>query len=95
MTDGEWMSAITELADRPKPSIAAAPASAQTAEKVWRLAQFVGRLSGKVSPVLREHGIGAVIRRTWIHAMGIGQLLSWEIRRWRLQQRVSAHRGRP
>lgn len=94
VTDGEWMSAISALAARPRPALAVPAGGAEAAEKVVRLAQFIGRLGGKVSPVFREHGLRTVIHRTWVHAMNFGQLLSWEIRRWRLQQRVSAQRGR-
>lgn len=94
VTDGEWMSAISALAARPGPAMAPPAGGTEAAEKVVRLAQFIGRLSGKVSPVFREHGLSTVLRRTWVHAMNFGQLLSWEIRRRRLEQRISAQRGR-
>jgi glycosyltransferase involved in cell wall biosynthesis len=94
VTDGEWMNAIGALAARPRPAIAAPSRRADGAAKAVRLAQFIGRLSGKVAPVFREHGLSTVMRRTWVHTQNFGQLLSWEIRRWRLQQRVSAQRGK-
>ena len=93
VTDTEWMDAITALAKRAKPAVVAGGGGA-SADKVVGLARFVGRLSTKVAPVFREHGVSTVMRRTWRHFMGIGQLVSWEINRWRLQQRVNAHRGR-
>ena len=93
VTDAEWMSAIEMLAARP-PAVGAAGAAAPSADKVIGLARFAGRLATKVAPVFREHGAGTVLRRSWAHVMNFGQLLSWEVYRWRLQQRVSAQRGR-
>lgn len=93
VTDGEWMRAITPLAARARPA-AAASAGAPSADKVVGLARFIGRLSTKVAPVFREHGFAVVVNRIWRHVVGFGHLLSWEIHRWRLQQRVSAQRGR-
>lgn len=93
VTDTEWLEAIATLAGRAKPASAPAANGAAT-EKVVGLARFIGRLSSKVAPVFREHGIATVWRRTWRHIIGVGQLVSWEIHRWRLQQRVSAQRGR-
>jgi len=95
LTDGEWMSAISAIASRTRPARASPAGGGDGADKVVRLAQFVRRLSGKVAPVFREHGLSSVLRRTWVHTLNFGQLLSWEIRRRRLQQRVSAQRGRP
>jgi hypothetical protein len=95
VTDGEWMSAIEQLAARPRPApSAAAGDAARAGETLVGLARFGGRLSSKIGPVLRQHGPGEAARRTWAHLIGIGQLLSWEIQRWRLQRHVSAQRGR-
>jgi glycosyltransferase involved in cell wall biosynthesis len=92
ITDGEWMKSITQLAERARPLAPTTPAALEGAKKAWRLAQFVGRLGSKVSPVFREHGVGTVMRRTWVHVLNLGQMMSWEIRRRRLEQRVSAQR---
>ena len=93
-TDGEWMDAISTAAARARP-VAVAAAGNASAEKVVGLARFVGRLGTKIGPVFREHGLGTVLKRMWTHTIGFGQLLSWEVHRWRLQQRTSAHRERP
>jgi glycosyltransferase involved in cell wall biosynthesis len=94
VTDGEWMGAIGPLAARPRPAATAASGAALPGEKLVGLARFGGRLSTKIMPVLRQHGAGEVIRRTLAHIGGIGQLLQWEVQRWRLQRHVSAQRGR-
>ena len=90
------MESIGALASRPRPVAAGAGALpvAPPAEKLVGLARFVARLGSKVGPVFREHGLGTVVRRTWAHVINFRQLLAWEIHRWRLQQRVSAQRGR-
>jgi glycosyltransferase involved in cell wall biosynthesis len=92
-TDDEWIDAISTAAARARPVSVAAGGSA-SAEKVVGLARFVGRLGTKIGPVFREHGLGTVLKRTWRHTIGFAQLLSWEVHRWRLQQRISAQRGR-
>lgn len=92
VTDDAWMTALAALAGRAKR--VSVPAGGASAETAVGLARFVARLSTKVAPVFREHGLATVLRRTWRHATGLGQLVSWEIHRWRLQQRVSAQRGR-
>jgi glycosyltransferase involved in cell wall biosynthesis len=96
VTDGEWFSAIAALASRPKPATEAAVATAgrPAVDKAVGMVRFAGRLGTKVIPVLREHGIATLLRRTWIHITGFQQWLSWELHLWRLQQRVSAQRGR-
>lgn len=93
VTDGEWMDALALLAGRARP-LATPPVGSATADTAAGFARFVGRLSTKVAPVFREHGLGTVMRRTWRHAIGLGELVSWEIHRRRLQQRVGAQRGR-
>ncbi len=93
-TDTEWMDAISTAGAQARPVPVAAGGNA-SAEKVVGLARFVGRLGTKIGPVLREHGLSTVLKRTWRHTIGIGQLLSWEVHRWRLQQRTSAQRERP
>ena len=87
------MEAISTVAAKARPVTVAAGGNA-SAEKVVGLARFVGRLGTKVGPVFREHGLGTVLKRTWRHTIGFAQLLSWEVHRWRLQQRISAQRGR-
>lgn len=97
LTDDEWMSAIARLDALPKAKAAVAAGvgeAARSAEKMIGLARFGGRLSTKIGPVLRQHGAGEVLRRIWIHVIGFGQLLSWELQRWRLQRQISAQRGR-
>jgi glycosyltransferase involved in cell wall biosynthesis len=95
VTDGEWWSTIRELAARPRAvPAAAAPAGRPAADKALGVARLAGRLATKVVPVLREHGIATALRRTWVHLVGFTHWLSWELHLWRLQQRVSAHRGR-
>ncbi|HYB96946.1 MAG TPA: glycosyltransferase [Vicinamibacterales bacterium] len=96
VTDGDWLRAIGTVCARPAAVAvpATAPAGVASAEKLVGLARFAARLGGKVGPVLREHGLGAVLQRGWAHLVGFGQLVSWELQRRRLQQRVSAQRGR-
>ena len=96
VTDGEWLAAIAALASRPKPAAtpAAAAAGLPAVDKAVGMARFAGRLGAKVIPVLREHGIATTLRRTGIHLIGFTRWLSWELHLWRLQQRVSAQRGR-
>ncbi|MEX2269861.1 MAG: glycosyltransferase [Vicinamibacterales bacterium] len=95
VTDGEWLSAIEEYAARPcAVPVTPAPAGHPAVDKAFGVARFAGRLGTKVIPVLREHGVATTVRRAWRHGVGFGQWLSWELHLWRLQQRVSAQRGR-
>jgi glycosyltransferase involved in cell wall biosynthesis len=93
ITDGAWIEAIERLG-APRTSAAPIGTAAVPGEKLVGLARFGGRLSTKIGPVLRAHGPGEVVRRIWVHLVGFGQLLTWEIQRWRLQRHVNAHRGR-
>jgi hypothetical protein len=56
--------------------------------------RHAAQLSEKLGPVVRSHGVAESGRRAWRHLMGYGQLMSWEISRWRLQQRVGNQRSR-
>lgn len=93
ITDTAWMGAIAGLAGRARP-VAGATGRGAPVEKIVGVARFVGRLTTKVAPVFREHGLATVLWRVWRHIIGFGQLWSWEIRCWRLQQRINAQRGR-
>lgn len=95
VTDGEWMQSIQALAAKPRSASTQIPASAapRSAEKMVGLARFVGRLSGKVGPVLREHGPGVVLQRTWRHVVGLGQFAAWTRKRRRLERRIASHRA--
>lgn len=100
ITDDEWMSLIAPLAAiRGQASVVtglarATPATVRPVATAFGVVRHAVQLSTKVGPVLRSHGVGATTRRVWMHLMGFGQLLSWEISRWRLQHRVGSHRGR-
>ena len=94
VTDREWMDGISAAVAQARP-VPVVTGGNTAAEKLVGLARFAGRLGKKIGPVFREHGLSTVLQRTWRHAIGFGQFLSWEFHRWRLQQRTSAHRERP
>lgn len=98
ITDDQWMSRVVPLAA----SRASVPAAAQTTSSsgprplatAVGVAKYAARLSTKVGPVFRAHGMGSLLKRVRSHVAGFGQVLAWEISRWRLQQRISRQRGR-
>ncbi len=102
VTDNAWIAQIAPLAARR----AAAPASARTASSVTPRAEarpvatalglvsHAAQLSTKLLPVLRRYGLRAVWHGMRSHMIGFGQLMAWELSRWRLQHRVSSQRGR-
>ena len=96
ITDEEWMARIGPLAAA-RPAIAGAdrPAAAtRPLATAFGVAKYAARLSTKLGPVFRTHGAASVLRRVGTHLAGFGQVMAWEISRWRLQQRVTRHRGR-
>ena len=96
ITDEEWMARIGPLAAA-RPAIAGAdrPAAApRPLATAFGVAKYAARLSTKLGPVFRTHGAASVLRRVGTHLAGFGQVMAWEISRWRLQQRVSRQRGR-
>ena len=96
ITDEEWMARIGPLAaDRPAIAGADRPAAApRPLATAFGVAKYAARLSTKLGPVFRTHGAASVLRRVGTHLAGFGQVMAWEISRWRLQQRVSRQRGR-
>ncbi len=95
-TDDQWMAQIGPLAvARPNAVPASRPALApQPLATAFGVVKYAARLSTKVGPVLRAHGVGSMMRRTANHVAGFGQVMAWEISRWRLQQRVARQKGR-
>ncbi len=97
VTSDEWMARITPLAQRRalQPGVrAAAPAAGDNLALTVGMARHVKDLALKIGPVLRRHGPVSTASRIWSHLVGFGQLLSWEVSRRRLQQRVIGQRGR-
>ncbi|MFA5908707.1 MAG: glycosyltransferase [Vicinamibacterales bacterium] len=96
ITDEEWMARIGPLAaDRPAIAGADRPAAApRPLATAFGVAKYAARLSTKLGPVFRTHGAASVLRRVGTHLAGFGQVMAWEISRWRLQQRVTRPRGR-
>ncbi|MGE3342149.1 MAG: glycosyltransferase [Vicinamibacterales bacterium] len=95
-TDDQWMAQIGPVAaTRPNPVPTGRPALAPPPlATAFGVAKYAARLSTKVGPVLRAHGVGPMMRRIANHVAGFGQVMSWEISRWRLQQRVARQKGR-
>lgn len=95
-TDDQWMAQIGPLAvARPNTAPVAAPALApQPLATAFGVVKYAARLSTKIGPVLRAHGVGSMMRRIANHVAGFGQVMAWEISRWRLQQRVARQKGR-
>jgi len=96
VTDDQWMAQIAPLAmTRPGAVPAGRPAIApRPLATVLGVAKYAARLSTKVGPVLRAHGVGSMMQRIRSHVVGFGQVIAWEISRWRLQQRVARQKGR-
>lgn len=95
-TDEQWMAQIAPLvAARPDAIPARRPVLApRPVATAFGVAKYAARLSTKVGPVLRAHGVGSTLRRIRSHVAGFGQVMAWEVSRWRLQQRVARQRGR-
>jgi len=95
VTDEQWMAQIGSRAALPGAVPASRPALApQPLATAFGVVKYAARLGTKVGPVLRAHGVGSMLRRTANHVAGFGQVMAWEISRWRLQQRVARQRGR-
>ncbi len=96
VTDEQWMSQLGPLAAfRPAAAVSGRPALApRPVATALGVAKYAARLSAKVGPVFRAHGAASLMRRVRTHVAGFGQVMAWEISRWRLQQRVSRQRGR-
>jgi len=95
VTDDQWMAQIAPLAARPHAVPASRPAlTPLPVATALGVVKYAARLSMKVGPVLRAHGVGAMMRRVANHIAGFGQVMAWEISRWRLQQRVARQKGR-
>lgn len=97
ITDDQWLAAIVPLAaTHPAPAAAGrAPVAPQPLATAVGVVRYAARLSTKLGPVVRAHGAASTLRRVRAHIMGFGQVMAWEISRWRLQQRVGRQRGRP
>ncbi len=96
-TDDQWMAQIgsrasAHTADVPAARPTLAPQPLATA---FGVVKYAALLSTKVGPVLRAHGMGSMLHRIRNHVSGFGQVMAWEISRWRLQQRVTRQKGRP
>lgn len=100
VTDREWLAQIGPMAARRGESPAGMRVTAGGAAggrhalaTVLRILRHAVRLGAMTGPVLRDEGIGSIVRRARGHAAGLGQLLSWEIHRRRLQSRAEIARG--
>ena len=95
-TDDQWMAQIGPLAvARPNAVPAGRPALApRPLATAFGVVKYAARLSTKIGPVLRAHGVGSLMRRITNHVAGFGQVMAWEVSRWRLQQRVARQKGR-
>lgn len=97
ITDEQFMSQIGPLAASRGSSAAevhSATAGPRPMATALGVAKYAARLSTKVGPVFRAHGIASLLKRVRSHVAGFGQVMAWEISRWRLQQRISRQRGR-
>ncbi len=97
VTNDQWMAQVGPLAvARPNTVPVAGPALApQPLATAFGVVKYAARLSTKMGPVLRAHGVGSMTRRIANHVAGFGQVMAWEISRWRLQQRIARQKGRP
>ena len=95
-TDDQWMAQIGPLAAaRPNTAAVGTPTLApRPLATAFGVARYAGRLSTKVGPVLRAHGVRSMMHRVKNHVAGFGQVMAWEISRWRLQQRIARQKGR-
>lgn len=96
VTDDQWMAQIAPLAAARPHAVPASRAAVtpQPLATAFGVVKYAARLSTKVGPVLRAHGVGSMMRRITNHVAGFGQVMAWEISRWRLQQRVARQKGR-
>jgi len=96
VTDDQWMAQIgSRVTARPGAVPAGRPAlGPRPLATAVGVVKYAARLSTKVGPVLRAHGVSSMMRRIANHVAGFGQVMAWEISRWRLQQRVARQRGR-
>jgi glycosyltransferase involved in cell wall biosynthesis len=100
VTDREWMSQLRPLAESRRRAAPVEgrgrvdPGAARAGATAVGMLRHAMQLSEKLGPVVRTHGVAESGRRAWRHLMGYGQLMSWEISRWRLQQRVGNQRSR-
>jgi len=99
-TDADWMAAIDPLAARRRrlPAVgdghAAAPivrerAGGRPVATAVGLLRHASSLAVKAPAIVRRHGIADAALRVWRHIMSFAQMMSWEVRRWRLEHRAS------
>lgn len=87
-TDADWMGQIEPLAA--VDSGVASAAGAHPFATAFGLVGQVCHLGVKAGPTLWRHGLRDAGRRVRSHLVGFAQFITWELRRWRRQQRASS-----
>ena len=94
VTDETWLRQIHSVPRRPTERATSAATRAPAGGSAVAFLGHVSRLGAKAVPVMREHGVGTALKRTWTHLTSFAQLMQWQRQRRRLEQRVAASRGR-
>jgi hypothetical protein len=92
-TDAEWMASIAPLTERRRERAVATPAGGQ-ASGMRDVLTHASELTKMVLASVRDEGLRVTAGRVSRPLLDIVQLAAWEIRRWRLQPRAGARRGR-
>lgn len=91
LTDREWLgqirSAIEMRAADVQP-VARSAARAQPLARTGNVVHHLLQLGARVLPMLRQNGLSDTARRVRGHLSAFGQLVLWEVNRWRLAHRT-------
>jgi hypothetical protein len=93
-TDAGWMNHIRAVARR-APRAASDRGRDRAARPLTTALGLVGqlgRLGVSALPALARNGVAESVRSAGRHLGTFAQLMSWELHRWRLQQRTSGHK---